>query len=82
MCLERVKGTRVATSAAESCSWMQQGVKNRVNRPPSFALSGPKHSLPKVEISFPINSRSSPFLPLLYDFSELLDIPRSRFKEK
>ena len=30
MCLERVKGTRVATSAAESYSWMQQGVKKRV----------------------------------------------------
>lgn len=25
MCLERVKGTRVATSAQESYSWMQQG---------------------------------------------------------
>ncbi|OAD61829.1 hypothetical protein WN48_08922 [Eufriesea mexicana] len=27
MCLERVKGTRVATSAAESYSWMQQGIR-------------------------------------------------------
>lgn len=27
MCLERVKGTRVATSAQESYSWMQQGGK-------------------------------------------------------